>query len=111
MRLLRIIVEAGLETPERQIEVYDADGAYIGCIDLGWRNRRGVRRFGLRHSLEYDSDRFHNPRAWARDESGQQRYAAAGWDVRRVGKLDLLPSVTWLRELLRRMARGQRVAA
>jgi hypothetical protein len=95
MRLLRKIVEAGLEPPERQIEIYDEGGGFIGRIDMGWPH--------LRSGLEYDSDRFHNPRHWQRDESRQLRYASVGWEVRRVGKPDLLPSVTWLDDHLRRL--------
>jgi Transcriptional regulator, AbiEi antitoxin len=93
LRLLRTITEAGLEPPERQVEVFDADGEFIGRIEVGWRR--------LRAGFEYDSDRYHGPRHWARDESRQVRYAHAGWDVRRVGKLDLLPSVAWLDQYLR----------
>jgi hypothetical protein len=101
MRLLRKIVDAGLDIPDRQIEIYDADGEFIGRIDVGWR--------ALRAGLEYDSDRFHNPRDWERDESRQLRYATAGWNVRRVGKHDLLPSVRWLDDHLRLL--GLRAAA
>jgi hypothetical protein len=100
VRLLRRITEAGLEPPERQIDVHDAAGLTIGRIDLGWRR--------LRAGFEYDSDRHHNPRDWAQDESRQVRYRQAGWDVRRVGKHDLMPSATWLdghlRGLVRRLA-------
>jgi hypothetical protein len=95
MRLLRKVLEAGLEVPERQIDVFDDGGEFIGRIDLGWRR--------LRAGLEYDSDRFHAPRHWERDESRQLRYASAGWDVRRVGKHDLMPSVAWLDDHLRRL--------
>jgi hypothetical protein len=97
MRLLRKIAEAGLELPERQIEIFDASGEFIGRIDIGWRR--------LRAGFEYDSDRFHNPRHWQRDETRQISYGRAGWDVRRVGKHDLMPSVTWLDDHLRRLAR------
>jgi hypothetical protein len=93
MRLLRKILEAGLDVPDRQIEVYDGDGRLIGRIDLGWRR--------LRAGLEYDGDRFHNPRHWERDENRQLSYAAAGWQVRRVAKHDLMPGVTWLEDHLR----------
>ncbi|MGH9118075.1 MAG: type IV toxin-antitoxin system AbiEi family antitoxin domain-containing protein [Acidimicrobiales bacterium] len=97
MRLLRKIAESGLEPPERQIEILDADDVVVGRIDLGWRDRRA--------GFEYDSDLHHNPRHWERDESRQLSYAAAGWEVRRVGKLDLLPSVTWVDELVARLVR------
>jgi hypothetical protein len=99
MRLLRKITDAGLEPPEPQIELYDDDGVFIGRIDLGWRHRRT--------GLEYDSDRHHNPRQWAVDEARQHRYAAIGWNVRRVGKFDLMPSATWLDEHLRHIARAR----
>jgi predicted transcriptional regulator of viral defense system len=95
MRLLRKISEAGLDPPHRQIEIYDADQRFIGRIDLGWPDRFA--------GFEYDSDRWHNPRHWERDEARQLAYAAAGWDVRRVGKHDLLPSTTWLDDHLRRL--------
>jgi hypothetical protein len=101
MRLLRKVVEAGLDVPDRQIEVTAADGEFIARIDLGWRQ--------LRAGFEYDSDRFHNPRHWDRDERRQLRFAAIGWDIRRIGKADLLPSATWLDDHLRRL--GRRLAA
>jgi hypothetical protein len=101
MRLLRRITVAGLGTPERQIEIYDDGGAFIGRIDAGWRH--------LRAGFEYDSLVHHNPRPWQRDETRQLRYAAIGWDVRRVDKHDLLPGVSWLDDHLRRLA--LRVAA
>jgi hypothetical protein len=97
MRLLRKITEAGLEPPERQIEIFDATGRSIGRIDVGWRR--------LLAGFEYDSDRHHNPRHWERDEMRQVHYGHAGWDVRRVGKYDLLPSVDWLDHHLRWLAR------
>jgi hypothetical protein len=81
MRLLRRIAEHGVEAPERQIEVHDLDGRFIGRIDLGWRHPQ--------IGLEYDSDRHHNPRHWRRDESRRAAYAAAGWEVHRIDKHDL----------------------
>jgi hypothetical protein len=97
MRLLRKLAEAGREPPERHIEIFDLDGGFVGRIDLGWRR--------LLAGFEYDSDRHHNPRHWHRDESRQVRYREAGWNVRRVGKHDLMPSVTWLDETLARFLR------
>jgi hypothetical protein len=97
MRLLRKITDAGLEPPDRQIKIYDATGAFIGRIDIGWPR--------LPAGFEYDSDRHHNPRHWERDETRQVRYGQVGWDVRRVGKYDLLPSAVWLDGHLRRLAR------
>jgi hypothetical protein len=101
MRLLRKILEAGLDEPQRQIEIFDAGGELIGRIDLGWRR--------LRAGFEYDSDRHHNPRHWARDEARQVAYEMTGWNVRRIGKLDLLPSAGWLDDHLRLL--GRRLAA
>jgi hypothetical protein len=97
MRLVRKIVEAGLELPERQIDIFDTSGELVGRIDLGWRSRLA--------GFEYGSDLHHNPRHWGRDEARQLRYRMAGWDVRRVGKPDLLASVAWLDEHLRGLGR------
>ncbi len=59
----------------------------------------------LLRRIAEDSDQHHNPRHWERDEPRQLRYAAVGWEVRRVGKHDLLPSVTWLDKTLARLRR------
>jgi hypothetical protein len=93
MRLLRHVHSWGIEPPALQIELREADGAFIGRVDAGWP--------AWRVGLEYDSDRYHNPRAWSRDESRQVRYQAIGWKVHRVSKHDLLPSSTRLRDALR----------
>jgi hypothetical protein len=92
MRLLRRIAELGVEPPERQLRIHDADGRCIGRVDAGW----SIRRIGL----EYDSDRHHGPRAWRRDESRQAAYAAAGWVVHRVDKHDLRAGDPRLAQLL-----------
>jgi hypothetical protein len=81
MRLLRQIAELGVEPPQRQLRIHDAEGRGIGRVDAGWPTRR--------IGLEYDSDRHHGPRAWRRDEGRQVAYAAAGWIVHRVDKHDL----------------------
>ncbi|MGH9243879.1 MAG: type IV toxin-antitoxin system AbiEi family antitoxin domain-containing protein [Acidimicrobiales bacterium] len=60
VRLLRQIREWSLPEPQSQIELRDAGGAFIGRIELGWPSHQV--------GLEYDSDRHHNPRHWARDE-------------------------------------------
>ena len=44
MRLLRKVAQTRLGEPERQIEIHDGDGCFIGRIDLGWRAlKRRVR--------------------------------------------------------------------
>jgi predicted transcriptional regulator of viral defense system len=92
MRLLRQLAAWGVEAPTPQIELREPGGALIARIDLGWP----ARRVGL----EYDSDRYHNPRNWPRDEPRQVRFEIIGWQVHRVSKRDLLPSSTWLRDAL-----------
>ncbi|MGH9246466.1 MAG: hypothetical protein ACRD29_19575 [Acidimicrobiales bacterium] len=97
MRLLRQIVEWGLEEPARQVDVKDSDDRFVGRLDLGWTDHQ--------LGLEYDSERYHNPRHWQRDELRQVRDGELGWEVHRVDKYDLLPGVAWLRELLARRLR------
>jgi hypothetical protein len=92
MRLLRLIASWGIEPATPQIELREPSGVLIGRIDLGWP----ARHVGL----EYDSDRYHNPRHWSRDEARQVSFDSIGWHVHRVSKRDLLPSSTWLRDTL-----------
>jgi len=83
VRLLRLLGELGVVGLVPQHSVYDADGAFIGRLDLA--------RPELRCGLEYDSVRFHNPRTWERDERRYAAFRRAGWDVAGVSKADLVP--------------------
>jgi len=102
MRLLRLLEQFGLGTPIRQFSVRSRDGSFIGRLDLAYPDRSV--------GLEYDGERFHNPRHWDRDESRYAAFRAAGWWVMGVGKQDLLGGGRELAERVRR-ARAGRAAA
>jgi len=88
IRLLRLLGELGATGLVTQHEVLDANGAFIGRLDVA----RPDRKCGL----EYDSIRFHGPRQWERDERRYGQLRAAGWDVEGVTKADLVPGATRL---------------
>ena len=71
IRLLRLLGELGATGLVTQHEVLDANGAFIGRLDVA----RPDRKCGL----EYDSVRFHGPRQWERDERRYGQLRAAGW--------------------------------
>lgn len=74
----------------------DEAGCFVARLDLAVPSRR--------QGFEYDSDRFHTPRRWARDEARYARLRALGWRVDAVSKIDLLPSSTRLAEIVQRSA-------
>ncbi|MGH9185462.1 MAG: hypothetical protein ACRD0U_06580, partial [Acidimicrobiales bacterium] len=84
MRLFRLLGEWGYDEPAKQVEVRAADGSLVGRLDLGWVPRRV--------GLDYDSDRYHNPRFWADNERRYAAFKGVGWTVRSVSKSDLMPS-------------------
>lgn len=94
-RLLRRLDVLGAAATT-QYEVVDERGLFVARLDVAIPERR--------HGFEYDSDRWHNPRHWARDEPRYARLAALGWRIDPVCKLDLLPSSSRLEELLQKRA-------
>ncbi len=81
MRLLRQLSEWRFDPPEAQVDVVGPDGLFVGRLDVAWPDARV--------GLEYDGDRWHNPRNWTPDEQRLTRFEALGWRVRRVDKYDL----------------------
>jgi len=81
LRLIRLVQQWGYPEPERQIKIMDRTGVLVGRIDAGWRNRKV--------GLEYDSDRWHGPSRWARDEPRHARLEQLGWRIIHVDKVDL----------------------
>jgi hypothetical protein len=92
LRLLRRLADLGLVGVVTQHEVRDELGGLIGRLDAAVP--------ALRQGFEYDSDRWHNPRRWDRDERRYERFKTAGWRVDPLCKLDLLPSSTRLADLV-----------
>ena len=81
MRLIRRILGWGFPPPERQVEVFDDHGRFVGRLDVAWRNRTT--------GLEYYGERHHGPRHTKHDEQRLSRVRAVGWDARVVRKQDL----------------------
>ncbi|PTL74520.1 hypothetical protein C1I63_00045 [Rathayibacter caricis DSM 15933] len=76
LRLVLVLVTAGLPEPELQVELFDALGR-IGRVDLLYRRWRVV--------VEYEGDHHRTDRGqWDRDLIRYERLAAAGWTVVRI---------------------------
>ena len=74
----------GVDDAVTQYEIRDTDGTFLARVDIASPGRRLI--------FEYDSDRWHNPRHWTKDERRYARILALGWHVEPVSKRDLLPS-------------------
>lgn len=94
VRLQRLVVQWGFPPPEAQIPVTDAEGSIIARIDLGWSSQMV--------GIEYDSDRWHGPSAWAEDESRHRAIEAQGWTLLHADKSDLRAGSIALRKALER---------
>lgn len=92
VRFLRRLEEWGVFDAVTQYEVRDGAGRLVGRLDVAIPGRL--------HGFEYDSDRYHGPRSWARDESRHGALTALGWRIDHVSKRDLLPSATRIPGLL-----------
>jgi len=92
VRLLRVLGGLGVVGVVTQHEIRDESGRLVGRVDAAVPDRR--------IGFEYDSDRWHNPRRWDRDEPRYAAFRALGWRVQPVCKHDLLPSSTRLADLL-----------
>lgn len=70
-RVRCILVDAGLPEPELNIDVYDDDGLFLGCVDLAYPALKvAVEYHGLQHHATY-----------AQDVERTARLRAAGWIV------------------------------
>ena len=70
-RMRCILHDFGLPEPELNIDVFDDDGTFLGCLDLAYpRERVGVEYHGLMHSDRY-----------AKDVERMARLRAAGWTL------------------------------
>ena len=83
VRLIRQLIEWGYPQPTSQILICNEFGEIIARADLGWEPRR--------IGIEYDSERWHGPSAWAHDEARHRRVAGTGWTLLHADKTDLLP--------------------
>ncbi|HYI50300.1 MAG TPA: hypothetical protein VEX42_01875 [Microbacterium sp.] len=88
------VVDGGLPEPEIDVDVYAADGRFIGCVDGAYVARK--------IALEYEGDHHRtDPATWNRDIQKHDDLVAHGWRVIRVTRemLFVHPEV-----LLRRVA-------
>ncbi len=98
VRLLRRLADVGLRAPVRQHVVALPNGA-TAVLDLAWPQERVA--------LEYDGERWHNPRRLAADVHREEQLRALGWWIGRVDRHDLAPSSTRVvDELARRLRRS-----
>ncbi|QDZ16386.1 DUF559 domain-containing protein [Humibacter ginsenosidimutans] len=65
------LVCAGLPEPELNVDVFDAAGRFLGCVDMLYREERVVIEYlGMLHGA-----------SWARDVERLAALRAAGWTV------------------------------
>lgn len=85
-----VLVGAGLPEPELNIDVHDARGRFIGCVDLAYREQRvAIEYLGMVHGA-----------TWAADVERLAALRAAGWTVIEV----TAPLLRRPEELVRRVA-------
>jgi len=71
------LVDAGLPEPATDVDVYDAHGEFIGCVDLAYRRRKIAFEYeGDHHRVDKDQ--------WNRDLEKHELLVSAGWRVIRV---------------------------
>jgi hypothetical protein len=85
------VVAAGLPRPEAQVEVYAADGTFLGRVDLAYRERRVA--------LEYEGDHHRDVATFRRDIRRYNAMQEAGWIVIRVTAGDIHRPEAFLRQL------------
>jgi hypothetical protein len=91
VRLLRRLDDWGFPTPSLQHQVETSDGCFR--LDVAWPERLV--------GLEYDGERFHDPRHLGSDVAREEALRRRGWWIGRVDRHDLAPSSTRLRDGLR----------
>jgi hypothetical protein len=86
-----LFVEAGLPTPEVNVNIYDLDGVFLARADMLFRQARVI--------VEYDGDQHRTDRAqFVHDIQRTTRLAAAGYLVLRFTGTDLMTRPRWIAE-------------
>jgi very-short-patch-repair endonuclease len=67
------LVLAGLPRPQTQVKIFNAEGQFVGRVDLGWPE--------LKVAVEYDGAYHDDPAQFARDRARLNALRAAGWTV------------------------------
>jgi len=77
-----VIVRAGLPEPERQVEIRDGTGRFVGRADLAYRRERIV--------IEYEGEQHRTDRTqWESDLRRYRTFERLGWVVLRWSRSDL----------------------
>jgi hypothetical protein len=79
-RLRLLIIRAGYPPPETQVPVYNEYGAFIGEVDMAWRD--------LKIAIEYEGGHHRRPEQFAKDIRRMRAMTEAGWIVIRVTAQD-----------------------
>lgn len=73
------LCDAGLPEPVLDLDVYDENGEFIGCVDMAYPR--------LKIAIEYEGDHHRtDPATWDRDLAKHDALQAAGWRVIRVSR-------------------------
>jgi hypothetical protein len=99
VRLQRQLVAWGFPKPVRQHPVHDSHGVLLGKLDLAWPTRL--------IGVEYDSDRWHNPRRWSHDENRHAAVVRMGWVLLHADKADVRAGERRFRNELERAWRAR----
>ena len=85
-----ILVAAGLPEPRLNIDLFDDEGRFLGCVDMAYPERKvAIEYLGMLHGA-----------SWAQDVERIARLRAAGWNVLEVTS----PLLKHPDELVRRVA-------
>ena len=90
--LLRLtIIDDGLPRPESQVNVYSADGAFIGRLDLAYR--------AAKIGIEYEGDHHRDRKTFRKDIRRYNAMREANWTIVRVTADDLSNPTNFLRQI------------
>ncbi|MFC6019627.1 DUF559 domain-containing protein [Plantactinospora solaniradicis] len=90
-RLRLVLVDADLPAPTPQYDVYDAQGRFLGRVDLAYPR--------WRIALEYEGDHHRDRQHFRRDVARLNALRAAGWIVLRFTADDVLRNPTQITRL------------
>ena len=79
-RLRLLAIRAGYPRPDTQVPVYNEYGAFIGEVDMAWRDRK--------IAIEYEGAHHRTPERFAKDLRRIRAMTEAGWNVIRVTAQD-----------------------
>ena len=88
-----LILQAGLPRPVLQHRVRDADGRFVGTVDLAWPTAKVL--------VEFDGNVHRERRVFVADLRRQNGLVVAGWTVLRFSSADVLGRPEWVIAMIR----------